>query len=240
LLMRWIGLSLILGAVLNVAAPLAWSEEGEVAQTDETLTKGRGYFFGYSFGNMLQQNGNPDVDLESLLAGLRASLGGIQPSLSADEQTAIIEMVRGRQAEIEAAAQAQRDSMAADARSAGLAYLAQNAEKPGVTVTGSGLQIEMLVEGEGETPSATDTVVVHYEGSLIDGTVFDSSIARGAPAEFGLNQVIRGWTEGLQLIKPGGKARLTIPSELGYGPGGVGNIPPNAVLVFEVELLEVK
>jgi FKBP-type peptidyl-prolyl cis-trans isomerase len=238
--MRWIGLSLILGAVLNVAAPLAWSEEGEVAQTDETLTKGRGYFFGYSFGNMLQQNGNPDVDLESLLAGLRDSLGGIQPSLSADEQTAIIEMVRGRQAEIEAAAQAQRDSMAADARSAGLAYLAQNAEKPGVTVTGSGLQIEMLVEGEGETPSATDTVVVHYEGSLIDGTVFDSSIARGAPAEFGLNQVIRGWTEGLQLIKPGGKARLTIPSELGYGPGGVGNIPPNAVLVFEVELLEVK
>ncbi|MGA0169019.1 MAG: FKBP-type peptidyl-prolyl cis-trans isomerase [Pseudomonadales bacterium] len=238
--MRWIGLSLILGAVLNVAAPLAWSEEGEVAQTDETLTKGRGYFFGYSFGNMLQQNGNPDVDLESLLAGLRDSLGGIQPSLSADEQTAIIEMVRGRQAEIEAAAQAQRDSMAADARSAGLAYLAQNAEKPGVTVTGSGLQIEMLVEGEGEAPSATDTVVVHYEGSLIDGTVFDSSIARGAPAEFGLNQVIRGWTEGLQLIKPGGKARLTIPSELGYGPGGVGNIPPNAVLVFEVELLEVK
>jgi FKBP-type peptidyl-prolyl cis-trans isomerase len=238
--MRWIGLSLILGAVLNVAAPLAWSEEGEVAQTDETLTKGRGYFFGYSFGNMLQQNGNPDVDLESLLAGLRDSLGGVQPSLSADEQTAIIEMVRGRQAEIEAAAQAQRDSMVADARSAGLAYLAQNAEKPGVTVTGSGLQIEMLVEGEGEAPSATDTVVVHYEGSLIDGTVFDSSIARGTPAEFGLNQVIRGWTEGLQLIKPGGKARLTIPSELGYGPGGVGNIPPNAVLVFEVELLEVK
>lgn len=238
--MRWIGLSLILGAVLNVAAPLAWSEEGEVAQTDETLTKGRGYFFGYSFGNMLQQNGNPDVDLESLLAGLRDSLGGVQPSLSADEQTAIIEMVRGRQAEIEAAAQAQRDSMAADARSAGLAYLAQNAEKPDVNVTGSGLQIEMLVEGEGEAPSATDTVVVHYEGSLIDGTVFDSSIARGTPAEFGLNQVIRGWTEGLQLIKPGGKARLTIPSELGYGPGGVGNIPPNAVLVFEVELLEVK
>jgi FKBP-type peptidyl-prolyl cis-trans isomerase len=238
--MRWIGLSLILGAVLNVAAPLAWSEEGEVAQTDETLTKGRGYFFGYSFGNMLQQNGNPDVDLASLLAGLRDSLGGVQPSLSADEQTAIIEMVRGRQAEIEAAAQAQRDSMAADARSAGLAYLAQNAEKPGVSVTGSGLQIEMLVEGEGEAPNATDTVVVHYEGSLIDGTVFDSSIARGTPAEFGLNQVIRGWTEGLQLIKPGGKARLTIPSELGYGPGGVGNIPPNAVLVFEVELLEVK
>ena len=238
--MRWIGLSLILAAVLNVAAPLAWSEEGEVAQTDETLTKGRGYFFGYSFGNMLQQNGNPDVDLESLLAGLKDSLGGVQPSLSADEQTAIIEMVRGRQAEMEAAAQAERDSMAADARSAGLAYLAQNAEKPGVTVTGSGLQIEMLFEGEGEAPSATDTVVVHYEGSLIDGTVFDSSIARGTPAEFGLNQVIRGWTEGLQLIKPGGKARLTIPSELGYGPGGVGNIPPNAVLVFEVELLEVK
>ena len=139
-----------------------------------------------------------------------------------------------------AAAQAERDSVAADSEAAGVAYLAKNAENADVQVTASGLQVETIVDGKGQAPSATDKVVVHYEGRLIDGTVFDSSIARGQAAEFGLNQVIPGWTEGLQLMKPGGKARLTIPSELGYGPGGVGNIPPNAVLVFDVELIEVK
>ena len=208
--------------------------------SDAGLTEGRGYFFGYSFGNMLQQNGNPDVDLGALLEGIKDSLGGVQPTLSPEEQTAIIEMVRTRQAEMEAAAQTERDSMAADSKAAGLAYLAKNAENADVQVTASGLQVETIVEGKGQAPSATDKVVVHYEGRLIDGVVFDSSIARGQPAEFGLNQVIPGWTEGLQLMKPGGKARLTIQSELGYGPGGVGNIPPNAVLVFDVELIEVK
>ena len=232
-LRAWL-IAAFLGFQMNVHA-------SEGAETDDAgLTEGRGYFFGYSFGNMLQQNGNPDVDLGALLEGIKDSLGGVQPTLSAEEQTAIIEMVRTRQAEMEAAAQAERDSMAADSKAAGVAYLAKNAENADVQVTASGLQVETIVEGKGQAPSATDKVVVRYEGRLIDGTVFDSSIARGQPAEFGLNQVIPGWTEGLQLMKPGGKARLTIPSELGYGPGGVGNIPPNAVLVFDVELIEVK
>lgn len=124
---------------------------------------------------------------------------------------------------------------------AGDAYRAENAKKPGVTVTKSGLQIEMITEGTGKSPKATDTVKVHYTGKLIDGTVFDSSVQRNQPIDFPLNQVIPGWTEGLQHLKVGGKAILTIPPELGYGDHGAGNvIPPKATLVFEVELLDVK
>jgi len=119
-------------------------------------------------------------------------------------------------------------------------YLAKNKERSGVKTTASGLQYEVLKEGQGASPVATDTVAVHYEGRLIDGTVFDSSIQRGEPAIFPLDQVIPGWTEGVQLMKPGAKYRFTIPPELGYGPEGAGGvIPPNAVLVFEVELLAV-
>ena len=120
------------------------------------------------------------------------------------------------------------------------AFLVSNKEKPGVTTTASGLQVEMLAAGEGPTPTATDTVLVHYEGRLADGTVFDSSYQRGQPAAFGVSDVIPGWTEGLQLMRPGGKARFTIPPELGYGASGAGGvIPPNAVLVFDVELLAI-
>jgi FKBP-type peptidyl-prolyl cis-trans isomerase FkpA/FKBP-type peptidyl-prolyl cis-trans isomerase FklB len=120
------------------------------------------------------------------------------------------------------------------------AFLVSNREKPGVKTTESGLQVEMLAAGEGPTPTATDTVLVHYEGRLADGTVFDSSYQRGQPAAFGVSDVIPGWTEGLQLMRPGGKARFTIPPELGYGAAGAGGvIPPNAVLVFDVELLAI-
>ncbi len=120
------------------------------------------------------------------------------------------------------------------------AFLVANQEKPGVKTTESGLQVEMLAVGEGPTPTVTDTVLVHYEGRLADGTVFDSSYQRGQPAVFGVGDVIPGWTEGLQLMRPGGKARFTIRPELGYGARGAGGvIPPNAVLVFDVELLAI-
>jgi len=127
-------------------------------------------------------------------------------------------------------------------RPADIAFLKANKEKPNVKTTASGLQYEVITEGTGASPSRTDTVAVHYEGRLIDGTVFDSSVARGQPAIFALDQVIPGWTEGVQLMKTGSKYRFTIPSELGYGARGApgGAIPPNAVLVFDVELLGVK
>jgi FKBP-type peptidyl-prolyl cis-trans isomerase len=119
-------------------------------------------------------------------------------------------------------------------------FLAENSKKPGVNVTGSGLQYEVIREGNGPKPAATDTVRVHYEGTLTDGTVFDSSYSRGEPIEFPLDGVIPGWTEGLQLMGEGGKYRLIIPSALGYGPQGAGGqIPPYSTLIFEVELLNI-
>ena len=124
--------------------------------------------------------------------------------------------------------------------SEGKAFLEENAKKEGVVTTKSGLQYEILTEGTGKQPKATDTVRCHYEGSLINGSVFDSSYKRGEPAEFGLNQVIPGWTEGVQLMKEGAKYRFYIPYLLGYGERGAGaSIPPYATLVFDVELIKV-
>lgn len=235
-----LGRSLVLAAAVMTVGSV-WAEDAApVPAPDETMQAERGYFFGYSFGNMLQQGGNPDVDLGALLQGMQDSLSAVPPALDSDAQTQVMAIVRERQQMIQAEQQALAENESETNLAAGAAFLAQNAGKASVSVTDSGLQIEMLTEGTGKKPSVTDVVVVHYEGRLLDGTVFDSSIARGEPAEFALNQVIPGWTEGLQLIKAGGKARLTIPSDLAYGPGGVRSIPPNSVLVFEVELIEVK
>ncbi|MDR2922724.1 MAG: FKBP-type peptidyl-prolyl cis-trans isomerase, partial [Treponema sp.] len=120
------------------------------------------------------------------------------------------------------------------------AFLAENSKKPGVSITASGLQYEVIEEGKGPKPGESDTVKVHYEGKLIDGTVFDSSYNRGAPAEFPLNLVISGWTEGIQLMGVNSKYRLYIPSQLAYGPNGADPvIPPYSTLIFEVELLDI-
>ena len=122
----------------------------------------------------------------------------------------------------------------------GKAFLAENAKKEGIVTLPSGLQYEVITEGNGKKPSATDRVKCHYEGTLIDGTLFDSSIKRGQPAVFGVNQVIQGWVEALQLMTEGSKWRLFIPSELGYGAQQAGEmIPPHSTLIFEVELIEV-
>ena len=132
-------------------------------------------------------------------------------------------------------------AMAQSALEKGKAFLAENATKPDVHQTPSGLQYKILVPGEGKSPNATDTVLVNYRGTLLNGTEFDSSYKRNAPIEFPLNRVIPGWTEGVQLIKEGGKIQLFIPSELAYGARGAGGlIGPNDTLIFEVELLKVR
>lgn len=223
------------------SAVAAQSEEPvEVETIDEGLVSQRGYFFGYSFGNMLKQGGNDDVDLQALLVGMKDSLAEVQPDMSSEQQTAVINIVKQRQEAIQVAQQEMTENMGQRNIDAEIAFLAENGAREGVITTASGLQMEVLEVGQGGSPRLSDTVVVHYEGTLLDGTVFDSSIARNEPAEFGLQQVIPGWTEGLQLMKIGGKARLFVPSKLAYGPAGRGNIPPSALLIFEVQLLSVK
>jgi len=205
----------------------------EAAEAESSLEADVGYFFGYSFGNMLKEGGNEEVDIQLLLKGMRDSLDGKPPELTQAQQEAVINAVKQKRAEIQSQkSQAQMNE--------GKTFLADNATKEGVSQTASGLQYKVDREGTGKRPVPEDTVVVHYEGRLTNGQVFDSSYSRGSPAEFGLSQVIRGWTEGLQLMKAGGKTTFYIPSDLAYGPGGTGNIPPNSVLIFDVELIEIK
>ena len=165
-------------------------------------------------------------------------IAGNEPKVSNTEAQTIVQEFFQKQEEKQRAAAAERFK---GTREEGEKYLAENAKKDGVVTLPSGLQYQVLKEGNGRKPKATDTVKCHYEGMLVDGTMFDSSIQRGEPAEFPLNGVIRGWTEGLQLMQEGAKYRFFIPYHLGYGEQGAGAaIPPFAALIFDVELIEVK
>jgi FKBP-type peptidyl-prolyl cis-trans isomerase len=214
--------------------------ETAVETVDETMRDERGYFFGYSFGNMLKEGGNLDVNLESLLEGLQDSIDGKNPNLTSEQQKGVIANVRARQQELVKQKESDANRAVIDNLESAEVFMAENGSKPNIKTTSSGLQYEHLSSGKGAKPHLDATVVVHYEGKLSTGQVFDSSIQRGTPAEFGLTQVIPGWTEGLQLMKVGGKTRFFVPPDLGYGPGGTRGIPPNSVLIFEVELLEIK
>lgn len=170
------------------------------------------------------------IDFDALLEGIQAGVGR---DLTRDELQRLQQQVQQHADKVKQLA----DAKAAEA---GRLWLADNASKPGVQQTASGLQYEVLRQGSGaKPPSAASKVKVHYVGTLISGKEFDSSVRRGQPAEFGLGQVIKGWTEGLQLMPVGSKYRFFIPSELGYGARGTRGIPPHSVLIFEVELLEI-
>ncbi|AGI31374.1 TPA: FKBP-type peptidyl-prolyl cis-trans isomerase [Mannheimia haemolytica] len=198
---------------------------------DSVEAKG-GYGIGLQIGQQLLGSGM-DVNAETVARGIYDVLNNNEPAIDINEVTAALQEL-GQRAE---AAQAEAFK-AIDAENK--AFLEENKKANGVIVTDSGLQYEILTEGTGEKPTATSTVRVHYTGSLIDGTVFDSSVKRGQPAEFPVNGVIRGWTEALQLMPVGSKWRLTIPQELAYGERGAeASIPPFATLVFEVELLDI-
>lgn len=228
------GVLLISACQQNGAAPAG--SAGEAAL--DTDAQKFSYSAGYEIGMRLGQMGDVDVDLGALSAGLSDAYNGSDARLSDEEMAEVKQSVYKAAAEKRNAERAQQ----AEANlSEGQAFLAENANKDGVVTTESGLQYMIVEEGEGDAPSATDTVVVHYTGTLLDGSEFDSSHKRGQPATFKLNGVIKGWTEGLQLVKPGGKAKLFIPPELAYGERGAGAmIGPNQTLIFDVELLEVK
>ena len=193
----------------------------------------RSYAIGRNIGMNLKQQ-DLQLDTEQLLKGMKDALGG-QPSLLTDAE---MEQTLGAlQQEMQAKQQATTAAAGAKAAKEGEAFLAANAAKPGVVTLPSGLQYKVVTAGTGKKPAATDTVVVHYRGTLTDGTEFDSSYKRNQPAKFKVNQVIPGWTEALQLMPVGSKWQLVIPAKLAYGERGAGGaIPPNSVLVFEVEL----
>lgn len=198
---------------------------------DSVETKG-GYGIGLQIGQQLLSSGM-EVNAEAVARGIYDVLNNNQPAIDLNEVTVALQEL-GQRAE---AAQAEAFK-AIDSENK--AFLEENKKAKGVVVTESGLQYEILTEGKGEKPTANSTVRVHYTGSLIDGTVFDSSVKRGQPAEFPVGGVIRGWTEALQLMPVGSKWRLTIPQELAYGERGAGaSIPPFATLIFEVELLDI-
>ena len=196
------------------------------------------YALGLNIGQQLKEMGlSGTLVATDYATAIEDVLNGNTPKISLDEATNLLNNFFSR---LEKDRQAAAEAAGAAAKSEGERFLAENAKKPGVKVTASGLQYEVLQEGTGKTPKATDTVRCHYHGTLIDGTVFDSSYQRNQPADFGLNQVIAGWTEGVQLMKEGAKYRLYLPYHLAYGEHGAGNaIPPYAALVFDVELLKV-
>ncbi len=195
------------------------------------------YALGLGIGQQLLQMGAKSLDIDELSTAIKDVLKGNSLKISHKEAQIIAQDFFQKQEE---KLQAEKLAKGEKAKIEGEKFLAQNKEKAHVVTLESGLQYMVLNQGNGKKPKATDTVKCHYEGFLIDGTVFDSSIQRGQPASFALNQVIAGWTEGLQLMQEGAKYRLFIPYTLGYGPSGAGNlIPPYAALIFDVELLEV-
>ena len=224
---------LVLAVVVCVAASAAGGEAAAL----ESLKDKVSYSLGLNMGlNMKQQQ--LDIDPDVLLRGIKDALGGAEPALTEEQ-------MREAMTTFEQQVRAKRDermkNLAETNKKAGAAFLATNGKKEGVVTTKSGLQYQILRAGAGAAPKATDTVVTHYRGTLLDGTEFDSSARTGKPAEFRVDGVIAGWTEALQLMKVGAKWRLFVPSHLAYRENGAGRlIGPHATLVFDVELVEIK
>lgn len=194
------------------------------------------YSMGFEVGNYFKGAGE-EIQREFLITGIEDAFEGATPVLTPVEMQAVQKEFAAKMQERQ---KAQMEEMKAKNKTAGDAFLAENKKKEGVTVTESGLQYEVLKKGEGDNAKETDNVKVEYVGTLIDGTEFDSTAKHGEPATFQVGQVIKGWSEALQLMNPGAKLKLAIPSELAYGENGAApRIQPNSVLVFEVELLSI-
>lgn len=195
------------------------------------------YALGLGIGRQLAQMGASNMNIDDFAAAIKDVIAGGDLKMTNREAQAIVQDYFVKQEE---KLNAERAEQGKAAKAEGEKYLADNAKKDGVVVLPSGLQYMVIKEGTGRKPKATDSVKCHYEGFLTDGTLFDSSLQRGEPAVFGLQQVIAGWTEGLQLMQEGAKYRFFIPYKLGYGESGAGqSIPPYSALVFDVELIKV-
>ena len=195
------------------------------------------YALGLGIGQQLAQMGAEELNIDDFAQAIKDVISGNELKVQHRDAQRIVQEYFAKQ---EQKINAQRAELGKTHKEAGEKYLAENAKKEGVITLPSGLQYQVLKEGNGKKPTAKDTMMCHYEGFLIDGTVFDSSVQRGEPATFPLQQVIAGWTEGLQLMQEGAKYRFFIPYRLAYGEGGAGaSIPPFAALIFDVELIQV-
>lgn len=224
--------SLMTAALGLVLAVPAFSSAAPPTSFEDKLS----YSMGFEVGSYFKRAGG-DIQKEFLLIGIEDAFKGVEPTMSAEDMLAVKKEFAAR---MQARQMAMLDEMKAKNKTAGEAYLAENKKKSGVTVTASGLQYEVVKKGQGKNAGPTDSVKVQYTGTLIDGTEFDSTVSRGEAAEFQVDQVIKGWSEALQLMNPGAKLRLVIPSELAYGEGGAAPmIEPNSVLVFDVEMISI-
>jgi FKBP-type peptidyl-prolyl cis-trans isomerase FkpA len=208
----------------------------DVNAKDEVV-KRESYAVGLELGKNVLKNitllddyGIP-YDVDMLIEGIRSSIKGT-PQLSSSEAEQAIKSINAKMTAAGTAKKAKDQVLSTN-------YLKENSSKEGVVVTESGLQYEVMTKGTGAKPISTDSVTVHYEGSLVNGKIFDSSYKRGEPASFNASKVIKGWTEGLQLMSIGSKYKFTIPADLAYGKSGTRNIPSNATLIFTVELLKI-
>ncbi len=221
------------GIVAGCSTPPETPEQSKLETTDQKVSYGMGLVLGERMSNDL-----PDLQMDQFLEGFRHGHAGDEEAkrMSREEiQTALMTY----QQQLQEEQTKQIEELAQKNKDAGEAFLAENGTRDGVQTTESGLQYEVMTEGTGDKPAETDTVKVHYTGTLISGKVFDSSRERGEPVSFALNQVIPGWTEGLQLMNKGARYKLFIPSDLAYGPGGNRAIGPNETLIFDVELLDI-
>ena len=217
--------------IISIALILSACTNNNTYQKPETEMEKVSYSLGVNMASSVKAQGLDSIDANAVAKAFNDVFQGNDLDISEEESMTILQEFFGK-------IQAEKS---AKANEAGAAYLTENGAKEEVTTTESGLQYEVLVSGDGEQPTSSDQVTVHYHGTLTDGTVFDSSVERGEPATFGVTQVIKGWTEALQLMSVGDKWKLTIPSNLAYGDQGAGGmIGPGATLVFEVELLGIK
>ena len=248
--MKKASLAIIIGATLVLSAcgndkkaeeKTSANPENASVSIYTTEAEQHSYALGARMGKFAKEQieAQKELGIESDAAALTTGFDDAFIGKSQFSEAEVEAFVKAYSVKFQTAEKAKTEASSAGNIAAGQAFLEANSKLEGVVTTDSGLQYEVLTAGEGANPKAEDTVRVHYHGTLVDGTVFDSSVERGQPAEFPLNRVIPGWTEGVQLMKVGSKYRFTIPSELAYGQRATGKIKPNSTLIFDVELLDI-